>query len=326
MESIVAEAAIDMIEQKLTQYRALLEQKEELQQWLERAGEQKNTVNDKIYQKVKSEYLRQLSEAESELAPIAEAISKEKESGARQLADIAEELEELKEQHDEAAFRHRVGEYDPERLSQIETSLLPQIDEKKQREAALSELVKQIEKAMNQSVGARSNCRRTAADAAAKISELADPREDLSAQRSNDSALFESAGGPTSLCENNQIPPSAEEYLNGTAAETNSDIDADQMIPFPNLIVISGNQSGKKIPLLPMTMTIGREHDNNIELKDEDVARYHARVIYKQNRFVLEDLNSSTGTWLNNKKINQAALKNNDKLRFGKTEMTIDFS
>jgi len=94
---------------------------------------------------------------------------------------------------------------------------------------------------------------------------------------------------------------------------------------FPNMVIITGPSSGKKIPLLPMTMSIGREHDNNIELKDPDVGRYHARILYDRGRFVLEDLESSNGTWLNGEKISEAALKNGDRIKIGETELAIDF-
>jgi pSer/pThr/pTyr-binding forkhead associated (FHA) protein/uncharacterized protein YdcH (DUF465 family) len=96
-------------------------------------------------------------------------------------------------------------------------------------------------------------------------------------------------------------------------------------VGFPNMVIITGPSSGKKIPLLPMTMSIGREHDNNIELKDPDVGRYHSRILYDRGRFVLEDLESSNGTWLNGEKISEAALKNGDRIKIGGIELAIDF-
>jgi len=94
---------------------------------------------------------------------------------------------------------------------------------------------------------------------------------------------------------------------------------------FPNLVMITGPSSGRKIPLLPMTMSIGREHDNNIELKDPDVGRYHARILYENGRFLLEDLESSNGTWVNGEKITSTTLKNGDRVKIGEIEMAIDF-
>ena len=95
---------------------------------------------------------------------------------------------------------------------------------------------------------------------------------------------------------------------------------------YPVLIITKGPGSGRKLPLLPMTMTMGREHDNNIEIKDEDVARYHARISFQRGKYVLEDLKSASGTWINEKRIDEATLCHGDKIRVGGTEMMIAFS
>jgi len=136
------------------------------------------------------------------------------------------------------------------------------------------------------------------------LSALADPSAEKPDQAAEESPLPEPAATATAF-----EPEETEEVCMG----------------FPNLVIITGPSSGKKIPLLPMTMSIGREHDNNIELKDPDVGRYHARIMYEKSRFVLEDLESSNGTWLNGEKITQAGLKNGDRVKIGETEMAIDF-
>jgi hypothetical protein len=94
---------------------------------------------------------------------------------------------------------------------------------------------------------------------------------------------------------------------------------------FPNLVIIKGTGAGKKIPLLTLTMTIGREHDNNIEIKDEEVARYHARLTHRDGVYHIEDLGSSTGTWVNGEKVDGKVLTHGDKITLGKTELLIDF-
>ncbi|MFQ5510285.1 MAG: FHA domain-containing protein [Candidatus Krumholzibacteriia bacterium] len=94
---------------------------------------------------------------------------------------------------------------------------------------------------------------------------------------------------------------------------------------FPVLIITKGPGAGKKLPLVPMTMTIGREHDNNIELKDEEVSRYHARISYESGEYVIKDLDSSSGTWVNEERIAEAALNQGDRIQVGATELVIDF-
>ena len=72
-------------------------------------------------------------------------------------------------------------------------------------------------------------------------------------------------------------------------------------------------------------MTIGREHDNNVELKDPDVARYHARIVHERGSYIIEDLDSATGTWVNGKRTRRAPLNQGDVVRVGSTEIAIDF-
>jgi len=67
----------------------------------------------------------------------------------------------------------------------------------------------------------------------------------------------------------------------------------------PILTVVSGPAAGKRLPLLPMTMTLGREVDNNIEIKDIDVARYHARISFEGGHYTIQDLEGPRGrSWM----------------------------
>jgi pSer/pThr/pTyr-binding forkhead associated (FHA) protein len=90
-------------------------------------------------------------------------------------------------------------------------------------------------------------------------------------------------------------------------------------------VFVSGPHAGQSIPLLQTTLTIGREHDNNIEIKDPDVARYHARILNERGEFVVEDMASSTGTWVNGERAQRATLGHGDVIRIGQTEIAVDF-
>jgi len=94
----------------------------------------------------------------------------------------------------------------------------------------------------------------------------------------------------------------------------------------PNLVVKAGNNEGRVVPLLPMTMSVGREHDNNIEIKDPDVARYHARIVYENGRFSIEDLESSSGTHVNGERTAKTVLKPGDVIKVGSTVLLVEVS
>jgi pSer/pThr/pTyr-binding forkhead associated (FHA) protein len=93
----------------------------------------------------------------------------------------------------------------------------------------------------------------------------------------------------------------------------------------PSLVFVNGPHAGESVPLLPTTLTIGREHDNNVELKDPDVARYHARIVHERGSYVVEDLDSTTGTWVNGQRTKRSPLNHGDVVRVGTTEIAIDF-
>ncbi|MBN2035126.1 MAG: FHA domain-containing protein [Chitinispirillaceae bacterium] len=72
-------------------------------------------------------------------------------------------------------------------------------------------------------------------------------------------------------------------------------------------------------------MTFGRTDDNDIVLHEARVSRKHAAIEYKKPYFVLIDLGSSNGTFLNNVKLSapqSAALQNWDKIRIASAVFT----
>jgi pSer/pThr/pTyr-binding forkhead associated (FHA) protein len=69
--------------------------------------------------------------------------------------------------------------------------------------------------------------------------------------------------------------------------------------------------------------TIGRAPDSSIYLKDATgVSRYHARILRQGDGFLLVDLNSSNGTFLNGARVlDPVPLSNNDVIAIGNAEL-----
>lgn len=73
---------------------------------------------------------------------------------------------------------------------------------------------------------------------------------------------------------------------------------------------------------------IGREADNEIVITDDSVSGYHALVTIRPSQqqtntqeYIIEDLDSTNGTYVNNIEIAQLSLKNGDIVRIGETRM-----
>ncbi len=80
--------------------------------------------------------------------------------------------------------------------------------------------------------------------------------------------------------------------------------------------------NGKRhIQLDQPLVSIGRHLDNDIVLEEQTVSRQHAQIRWRYGRFVLYDLGSRSGTYLNGERIDQCPLQAGDVIQLGETIM-----
>lgn len=90
------------------------------------------------------------------------------------------------------------------------------------------------------------------------------------------------------------------------------------------LRVTSGPQAGLALPLGDRLL-IGRTADSNLVLDDQFMSTRHAQIVRTASGFVVEDLGSTNGTYLNNVRLTAPApLTGADTLRIGRTTMSLD--
>ena len=65
--------------------------------------------------------------------------------------------------------------------------------------------------------------------------------------------------------------------------------------------------------------TAGRDPGNDIILRDPKVSRHHAEIVFERGFFVVHDLASANGTYVNGKRVRVAPLTHGAKLRMGNT-------
>jgi pSer/pThr/pTyr-binding forkhead associated (FHA) protein len=66
-------------------------------------------------------------------------------------------------------------------------------------------------------------------------------------------------------------------------------------------------------------ITVGRGDDVDAHVDDAEMSRRHFSISPKDNAYVMKDLGSTNGTWVNGKRVSETTLKANDRIRAGKT-------
>jgi hypothetical protein len=89
------------------------------------------------------------------------------------------------------------------------------------------------------------------------------------------------------------------------------------------LIVQTGIDAGRKFRLTKSVITIGRDPSNDIVLGDTRVSRRHAEIRRWGSEFIIADLGSANGTYVNEKLIRAPqVLRQGDSVRVGNTVLS----
>jgi pSer/pThr/pTyr-binding forkhead associated (FHA) protein len=71
------------------------------------------------------------------------------------------------------------------------------------------------------------------------------------------------------------------------------------------LVVTAGSLAGTTIPLTDQQITIGRAADATLVLTDDYASTRHARLFPQNGEWIVEDLGSTNGTYLDRQKVTQ---------------------
>jgi len=84
------------------------------------------------------------------------------------------------------------------------------------------------------------------------------------------------------------------------------------------VVVKRGPNAGSKFLLDSDVTGAGRHPESDIFLDDITVSRRHAEILRHGDEFVVKDVGSLNGTYLNRERIEEARLENGDELQIGK--------
>ena len=87
----------------------------------------------------------------------------------------------------------------------------------------------------------------------------------------------------------------------------------------PKLLIKTGDKKGTVHQLTDKAVSIGRDASNNIVLPDRRISRMHACITPMGKDYVIEDLKSVNGVYVNNGLVTKQVLKSGDEIKMGAT-------
>ena len=87
------------------------------------------------------------------------------------------------------------------------------------------------------------------------------------------------------------------------------------------VVALNGPQKGQDFRLVSGKNVLGTAADSEIVLTDQYMSARHAVIRHEDGNFVLVDLDSTNGTFVNDARISKEELIDNDRVRVGKTDL-----
>lgn len=293
--------------------------------------ENRSQVSDAVYKRVKSDYSERLDQATDEVMRKKADIDREiailaetRKKVEGQLAEHSAKLEEIK-------FRNTLGEFTEEEYQSLARTEQEKIGKFETVQNAVAGNMRRYQSVFEDEP--------ELGGTTLPPSEPEEEEEEEVSEAGEVTGLTPPHGGPPDLSEETGPDIRPEEGPDYFGAEAEQETDADKTnpeleesatakatsspasrprveTPKARVVIISGDEAGAAYPLKGV-VSIGRAESNTISLRDAKVSRQHAQIQQQGEEFVVLDLNSSNGTYVNGQKVEEYVLANGDEITIG---------
>jgi FhaA, N-terminal domain/FHA domain len=116
------------------------------------------------------------------------------------------------------------------------------------------------------------------------------------------------------------VAPAGRRSAEQTAAFVTPTVDS----PKARLREVRPDGSSRMFAVDGRPLTIGRAPDNGLVIFDGRVSRHHARLYGRRGALLLADLGSTNGSWVNDRRVEEMALGEGDRIRVGDTILVVE--
>jgi hypothetical protein len=268
----------------------LEEKRRALAQRLERLLEQAGEISVVVYRRVREDYQAQQARLDEEVAALRDRVRRAEADAAVERA--REAMAEIEYETEEVELRRSLGEFDQ---AESDRRLAQLGDARAQRAAELAaaeEAVRSLDAAVGEDEEKPAS-QPTAPEAGAG-EEAPEPEPGPEPP---------TVAGATVFLPSSGIAP---EQLGGT-----------RLLRFAALVLEDPPTGGQSEFRVGPLATIGRTSKNSIQLDDASISRRHAEISQGTEGYLLRDLDSQNGTFVNGDRITERVLADGDRVLFG---------
>jgi hypothetical protein len=311
---------------------------------------ERQTVQLQIYERVKAEYEEKMSALEKDLKGQEALLREQLQDLLEKRADLDKLCRQDTERLEEIDFRTRVGEFKEEEFkaerSEIEKRTLKQSQELARIEEIVSRCTKSglLEEEPPSSPAPDSEEEEEAQVENGEVQQASDPSS-TTEEQAEEPEPSETAGeeeafqiveeDPSPDEEDSPVvhcpPPLSSGRPQSGDSETKKSrrrakADASEYVT-GYLVALEGSRQGERFPMISSNITLGNSPGIDIRLGDSGIANFHARVLYKERRHCLENLDSMGRTFVNGVQVGDVVeLKDGDVIRLGDIKMQVEYA
>ncbi|MBN2089467.1 FHA domain-containing protein [candidate division KSB1 bacterium] len=323
---------------------------------LAKLDEHQSKVSAVVYQKLKNEYL----EKQKEVSFVFENCKAEIRNELKKMLETEQQNENLLKKHqlslEEVKMRGILGEYDDEKVREIEATENKIIDDFQQVSIKIKNDISILEEILGESFELTSSAELAEAsprnerddevingpgiqtgvileselspdfpDEENLLQEIeADESTDANVLNLNDATIAVMAGENQNLVEDlstgQHANPDEEEatvFVQGLSPENEDQTLEDDSDQSHATIIINDQENVIGEHIFKSECRIGRTKTADIFLKDDTVSRNHALIVRKGDEYHIFDQNSANGVIVNGERVAEAILKNDDLIIIG---------
>ena len=306
-----------------------------LQERLDKISESKHTLSPVVFERVANDYKKKRTQAEERLLSFKAELDRELQMLEVTQLKLSQQLDEHRHSLEEIEFRNTLGEFS---ATEYKSKSKQEKDKLQKLEALLAAVKKNI--AQYQAVFAGTE-QLFAEQLGSEIPEFSNSvtvgRErdtissldklSISTSHNDDEPLTDDSGYIVEEPQKkNYFSASDDEKTPHFNDELKTEINRpNNAASAAKLVAITGKDSGSSYKLKDVT-SLGRADNNTIHLHDSKASRQHSKIQRKGKEYVITDLNSSNGTYVNGERIEEYVLANGDEVQIGDSVLQFQMS